>query len=140
MTERGRRAKFPMNSTRTASSRSERSKAWYKAHPEIRKEVQLNADMKKLYGITAGRYREMEEYQDALCAICFTDIPGGHGKRLAVDHNHDTKQVRGLLCSNCNRGLGLFQDNPALLREAAEYLEAAEIRGKQKNQEHHSAQ
>ena len=47
----------------------------------------------------------------------------GRVKRLTVDHNHETNTIRGLLCSNCNTGLGMFSDNPELLIAAAEYLE-----------------
>lgn len=70
--------------------------------------------------------------QDDKCAIC------GRGpesqplqstyyrkkyKALAIDHDHKTDKIRGLLCENHNRGLGLFEDNPSMLRKAAEYLE-----------------
>ncbi len=51
------------------------------------------------------------------CAIC------GHGEGLHIDHDHKTGKIRKRLCGNCNRGLGVFQENPGLLREAALYLE-----------------
>lgn len=59
------------------------------------------------------------------CAIC-GKLPGktNGGRPLAVDHDHKTGRVRGLLCENCNNGLGRFKDNPAFLREAVGYLEA----------------
>ncbi len=56
------------------------------------------------------------------CAIC-------HGPQIAtgrafdIDHNHITKQVRGLLCNLCNTAIGKFEENPVLLRRAADYLE-----------------
>lgn len=50
------------------------------------------------------------------CVIC------GDDGLLVVDHDHDTGQVRGMLCSHCNRGLGHFRDDPLLLEFAAEYL------------------
>lgn len=67
----------------------------------------------KYYGIT-------QEEWDALgpfCQLC------GSINRLAVDHNHNTGQVRGKLCFDCNTALGKFKDNPAVLRRAAAYLE-----------------
>jgi hypothetical protein len=53
------------------------------------------------------------------CVICGRDTTNLH-----ADHDHQTGQERGLLCSSCNRGLGLFQDQPELLRKAAVYLES----------------
>lgn len=56
--------------------------------------------------------------QDKQCAICKIDIP----KTAHIDHDHETKKLRGLLCRNCNPGLGQFKDNPAILDAAAAYL------------------
>lgn len=58
--------------------------------------------------------------QNYACLIC--KQPCKSGKLLAVDHDHKTNRVRGLLCMNCNQGLGKFQDDPDLLVAAAEYL------------------
>lgn len=63
--------------------------------------------------------------QDGRCAICReeeTATARGRVRSLAVDHDHETGAVRGLLCSRCNTALGLFRDNPALLLEAIAYL------------------
>lgn len=60
-----------------------------------------------------------------MCAICKEPqsvLLKGELKRLAVDHCHKTKKIRGLLCDNCNKGLGLFKDKPELLNSASEYL------------------
>jgi hypothetical protein len=69
------------------------------------------------YGITYHEYMEMWRKQLGHCAIC-----GILGKRLHIDHSHTTGKIRGLLCTNCNRGIGYFQDNPEFLRNAASYL------------------
>lgn len=53
----------------------------------------------------------------------------GRIKVLALDHNHSTGEVRGVLCQNCNTGLGLFQDDPELLRKAQMYLQAKNVAG-----------
>lgn len=69
----------------------------------------------------ARRYVELLKRQPNVCAIC-----GGKPKELMglhVDHCHTLGHDRGLLCMNCNVGLGFFGDNPARLREAAQYLE-----------------
>lgn len=82
----------------------------------------------KAYGVDIHVYHEMLEAQNGVCAICrgvekSTDAASGKVRALAVDHCHEGDKVRGLLCSSCNRGLGLFKDNPALLRLAADYVE-----------------
>jgi hypothetical protein len=53
------------------------------------------------------------------CEICGKRPVNG---RLRIDHDHHTKKVRGVLCSNCNVGLGMFDDDPELLEQAAEYI------------------
>ena len=78
----------------------------------------------RLYGISPEKYWEMNRQQAGLCAICRK--PCRTGKRLAVDHCHKTDVVRGLLCSGCNLALGAMQDDPHVLRAAAEYLERSQ--------------
>lgn len=74
----------------------------------------------RLYGIDPVEYERLLSKQNGLCAICQQRC--SHGKNLSVDHYHLTGEVRGLLCCECNTGLGKFRDNPALLRQAAHYL------------------
>jgi len=64
----------------------------------------------------------MLKSQNGNCAICGIDQPS-NGRRLAVDHDHETGKVRALLCGNCNTGMGSFMDNPKLLQKAINYLE-----------------
>ena len=84
------------------------------------------AKLKKKYGITKEQWDEMFIDQDGLCWICGVEM-----KPPQVDHDHGTKEVRGLLCKQCNHGLGMFKDNVASLRKAIEYLERP--REKEKN-------
>ena len=73
------------------------------------------------YGISTQDYNRMFEKQKGRCAIC-----GGHqvdfSRALAVDHDHKTSKVRGLLCINCNNGLGFFKDSRGILIKAIQYL------------------
>lgn len=92
-------------------------KRWRSENRERSKDHSL----KTRFGLEPGQYQLMHDSQDGKCAIC-----GGaeaSGRRLAVDHDHRTGAIRGLLCTNCNQGLGKFQDIPDLLRLAAAYLE-----------------
>lgn len=86
------------------------------------KQRRLARDYLKKYGIELKDYDLMLEAQGGGCQICKSTDPKGQG-RFHVDHNHETGEVRGLLCSHCNTGLGMFKDSPALLISAAAYLE-----------------
>jgi hypothetical protein len=74
------------------------------------------------YGLTLDAYNALVDAQDGVCAICGKPEQAKRGC-LCVDHDHNTGQVRGLLCTRCNTGLGMFLDNPSLLLEAVAYLE-----------------
>jgi hypothetical protein len=75
----------------------------------------------KLYGLPAGFYDLIYRLQGSKCAICHR--AKGTVRRLAVDHDHSSGYVRGLLCKPCNRMLGHSRDQPEFFRRAAEYLE-----------------
>lgn len=81
-----------------------------------RKMKSRKAYLKRTYNLTAEQYENLEKSQDGGCAIC------GGLARLNIDHCHKTGNVRGLLCSNCNRGLGMFADDKSRLLNAIEYL------------------
>jgi hypothetical protein len=82
--------------------------------------------LKSTYGLTKDEYNKILSQQNGVCAICLkaeTCISkNGNPHRLAVDHDHSTGKVRGLLCKNCNTGLGMFFDSADLLRMAENYL------------------
>lgn len=76
--------------------------------------------LKVFYGLTV---EEVDAMAAEGCQICgTTDWPGRHA-RPHVDHDHKTGKVRGILCSECNTGLGKFKDDPALTQAATAYLE-----------------
>ena len=78
------------------------------------------SNLQRMFGISIDYWKQKADAQDNKCAICNKECITG--KRLAVDHDHETGAIRDLLCSNCNQGLGKFQDSPQLLDKAAEYL------------------
>lgn len=78
-----------------------------------------NSRLKHYFGITMEQYRKLLKSQKDVCAICSQPE---QKKLLAVDHDHRTGKIRGLLCSNCNMGLGKFKDDKELLKKAVLYL------------------
>ena len=78
--------------------------------------------IKKAYGLEWGDYLELQKTQNNSCAICGIHESEQIKFALSVDHCHDTGKVRGLLCNNCNNGLGRFKDKPELLESAIRYL------------------
>lgn len=86
-----------------------------------------NQPVVHLLGLTQDEYNRKFEAQGGVCAICGQPETGTAGvyktpRRISIDHNHDTGQIRDLLCYQCNSGLGYFKDNPELLEKAANYL------------------
>jgi hypothetical protein len=73
------------------------------------------------YGIEVEDYEALKEQQGGKCAICETT-----GRVLYVDHCHSTQKLRGLLCQQCNTGIGMLQDSIKVLKKAVRYLEKYE--------------
>jgi hypothetical protein len=67
-----------------------------------------NTELKRKYGITLGQYTVLFEMQDGRCGLCGSSNPGFRDN-FAVDHDHDAADVRGLLCDQCNRDLGIYE-------------------------------
>jgi hypothetical protein len=76
--------------------------------------------LKRRYGIGADEFDELVRQQGGVCPIC------GRADPEHVDHSHETGDVRGILCFNCNGGLGQFRDSIDALVAAADYLERAD--------------
>lgn len=101
---------------------ADRARAGRNQTPDARR-AQLLYRLLKKYGLTIEEYEALYEAQDGVCAICkCPPEEAGRWERLMVDHDHETQEVRGLLCQNCNSGLGHFRDDPELLRRAVLYL------------------
>ena len=92
---------------------------WREKHRGYRRTAVL-----KQYGLTVTQYEEMAASQNGVCGICERPERPRKGKpvRLAVDHDHSTGKVRGLLCRRCNRGIGSFEHDTGLLTRAGDYL------------------
>ncbi len=131
--EKAQRLRANPSYRRKCNERNRLEKAKERATPEGRDRQNANkrrssAKRKRaaqLWSIHRLRLPQYEAANAALggnCAIC--NEPDPSGRRLAVDHDHDSGLYRGLLCSNCNTALGKFRDRPDLLRKAADYLEA----------------
>ncbi len=101
-------------------------KRWRKEiNPEAAKRLYRKAHFKKLYNITIEDYDRMYFKQNGVCMTCgkpeTTKNQWGI-RRLSVDHDHKTGKVRGLLCTCCNRLIGLARDDVSTLKRIIEYL------------------
>ena len=122
-------SKHKQHSSKEAKNSYQRD--WRAKNPEKCKEYYEKRDKEKIrekawlrrYKITREDYNKIYKEQTGCCAICRTFETGRGHKYLHVDHDHETGEVRGLLCDLCNRGLGYFKDNCHFLRRAAHYLE-----------------
>ena len=70
-----------------------------------------------MYGISAAGFAEIVQAQDGKCGSC-----GETKKRLVVDHDHETGEIRGALCQSCNFGIGLLGDDEASILRALDYF------------------
>lgn len=100
-----------------------RQRLWRAANPLVAKSYALKAN----YGITLEQYTQMYDEQRGRCAICGTkgmpyDRVNGRTGTLVVDHCHRSRKIGALLCPNCNKGLGCFQDSTDVLEKAMVYL------------------
>lgn len=101
----------------------------YKKYPKKRTDSEIYASLrrdgyylKRKYGIDSDFFEKLMIDQDGVCAICGGENP--NGQVLHVDHDHDSRKVRGLLCRKCNMALGFFGDRIDLMARAIEYLSA----------------
>ncbi len=117
--------------------RYKRHKAWIAKHPgyssKYAKKWQQNnperyADYlrKRSYGLAPGQYAAMLDAQGGCCAICGTTDPSPR-KNFCVDHCHDTNRIRGLLCTNCNTGIGSLKHDIKTMLRAIQYLQVSTL-------------
>lgn len=106
--------------SRCGPCRSQEVREYRVKYPEKVIEYGRTSNLRKAFGITVAEYEALLAEQSGGCGICGKTCTTG--RRLAVDHDHETGRVRGLLCSRCNRGIGLFFDSAEHLRKAADYV------------------
>lgn len=114
MEETPRQKKYQRNKEKSNAQ----SRAWRAANPDRHRELmwrQLG------FELSVPQYNAMVSAQEGRCAICRRSFQGT--KNTHVDHNHSTGRVRALLCGNCNRGIGMFDDQPDILLAAIDYLQ-----------------
>jgi hypothetical protein len=90
---------------------------WRKKNKEDKKIQNKRHQLRYKYGLKEEDFNIMSEKQEHRCKICSKQVD-----TLYVDHCHETSKIRGLLCSNCNTGLGFFKDDISVLEKAIAYL------------------
>lgn len=104
-----------------------RTKKYYHDNKDKRRSNNKNYTLKTRFSITLDQYNDMLIKQNNVCAICKKpetqiDPRLNRIKALAVDHCHNTKKVRGLLCNQCNTGIGMLKEDKKIFLSAMEYL------------------
>ena len=110
-----------------------KSRLWNKqnSHTVEYKQSKQNTYFKHKYKFTLEERTQLLRTQNNQCAICGINL-NESGTHTHTDHDHFTGKVRGILCTNCNRGLGHFQDNKEFLMNAIRYLDTHTVDGLQK--------
>ena len=111
-----------------AEDRKQYMREWQRKSRAANRNYYLDIDIRKKYGVTLQWYEETFSRQNGVCAICKqpeSSVIKGKVIAMPIDHDHNTGKVRGLLCTKCNRGIGLFRDDINLLKSAIEYLQKA---------------
>jgi hypothetical protein len=100
-----------------------KSREWHRTHKGTKQydRNKRSRYFKTKYGISLEEYEEKLKQQDSKCEICSAKLEIGPLTHL--DHCHQTNRIRGMLCTNCNRGLGSFHDSPQKLQAAINYVE-----------------
>jgi len=111
-----RRELYAQDEWRRVAARKQ-AMEWQRANQDKRKAQRL-----KQYQVTLAEFQTLLEKQGSQCAICGHADMSNPNIFPVVDHCHATGKVRGILCLNCNHGLGKFMDNPRLLKKASTYL------------------
>jgi len=104
---------------------SEINRRYRLKNPERYKRIKRVEKILRIYGVTEEMFGHMLLDQNGVCAVCRQpqhERQYGKLAALHIDHNHETKKVRGLLCGNCNRALGMLQEDPLRIEALARYI------------------
>jgi len=115
-------SKYPEAEAERRRKNAECGRKWYRKNRVKLIEQMKWHRIKKVHGITKAEYESILVAQDRKCAICCSEEPGRQDRHFAVDHDHTTGKIRGLLCQKCNCGIGLLKDDIYLLEKALIYL------------------
>lgn len=110
---------------RWGKNNPDKIKAAQKRYKESHPNYRTFKDIKRNFGIDVSEYFKILNSQNGVCLICNRPERRklfGKITRLAIDHNHKTGKVRGLLCSNCNRALGLLEENLVFIDQMKKYI------------------
>jgi hypothetical protein len=106
---------------------AQRSAEWRAASPERRKLSARVSHLRRMFDLTLEQYHRLLTLQKGVCAICHlpeTTKRNGRIKNLAVDHDHESFKVRGLLCAKCNIAIGILEKSN-VMKHAAAYIRRA---------------
>jgi hypothetical protein len=122
----GRLSRLPYCGARCRGrDNARRKQSTRRAEHPTQKQYERNLKLMAKYGITQADFDQLWMQQEGLCAICKIGLDA---VKACVDHNHETLEVRGLLCNVCNQGVGYFGDDPGRLDAAAAYLRSRDAR------------
>jgi len=119
--------KFREYARKKRAANPDKHKEYTRKSREKYPDAERERHLKRSFNITAADYDRMHEEQNGLCAICFqpeTKMSKGILYRLAVDHDHNTGKIRGLLCFKCNSAMGSFEKRNVPLENVIRFLES----------------
>lgn len=116
----GKRSQRPHSYCKPCTNRKQRE--WDKSHPDRVKARSRRYNLKREYGMSIEDFDQMLARQDGRCSICLSPSPKWkHGWN--IDHCHKTGKIRAILCSNCNKTLGLLGESIPTLHRMIQYIE-----------------
>lgn len=116
----GQRASSRKHYKKNPGKRIAATKAWRQRNAQANRFAKFRARIRSVFGITVEEWARMYDAQDRSCAICLARLE--FDRSTTVDHCHATGMVRGLLCQQCNRGIGMLRDDATVLERAVEYI------------------
>lgn len=116
------RARSRKYSIANRERRNRRLREWRKRNPEKARALDKRKRYQKKYGLTLEQVKRLKEHKKQRCWIC-EEIP----KRLFIDHDHKTGEIRGCLCPSCNTFLGRIEANPTIISNIQIYLDNTDI-------------